>query len=128
MTNADSKDGDRYLSDADLQMIEARIPSLPGRWYLDPLIDRRRAGRPRAWVRADELAVHRVIAIGLERSIGCVFVTVCRNGEDEREALPAKVYRTLEGALASLPMWLNFQADIDNICGANPPASLGSEC
>jgi hypothetical protein len=88
------------LSDTDIEMIGGSVATLPGRWYLDPLIDARRRGKPRAWIRADELADHRVNAIGLERSVGLVFVTICRDDEDEREALPNQVYETLEGAIA----------------------------
>ena len=36
-------------------------------------------------------------AIGIERSVGLVLVTICRDDEDEHEALPNLVYETLEG-------------------------------
>jgi hypothetical protein len=101
------------LSDADIQMIRENVPTLPGKWYLDPLIDRRAHGRPRAWIRADELADHRVDAIGIERSVGLVFVTICREDEDEHEASPNLVYETLEGAIACLRIYLDFRVTVD---------------
>jgi len=87
---------DAVLCDADIAVTREGAATLPGVWYLDPLIDTRRA-RPRAWIRADELADHRVDAICLERSFGLVLITICRDDEDDREALPSLVLRQWRG-------------------------------
>jgi len=93
---------DTYLSDEDIQLIADSSEAFPGRWYLDPLVDCRRPGRPRVWVRADELADHSVEAIGFERAIGLVLVTLCREDEDEREAMPNRVYQSFARANISI--------------------------
>jgi len=104
---------DTYLSDEDIQLIADSSEAFPGRWYLDPLVDCRRPGRPRVWVRADELADHSVEAIGFERAIGLVLVTLCGEDEDEREAMPNRVYQSLEIALACTREYLHFRVNID---------------
>jgi hypothetical protein len=51
------------LSASDIRIIAQGTGTLPGNWHLDPVIDLRRWGKPRVWVRecgfeaADELAV-----------------------------------------------------------------------
>ncbi len=114
-----NESGDAYassdeavLTGADIEMIRQGAAMLPGKWYLDPLIDTRRP-KTRAWIRADEPADHRVDAIGLSRSVGLVFVTICQNDEDEREALPNMAFETLEGALASLRLYLESPVSRD---------------
>jgi hypothetical protein len=104
---------DRLLSDDDIQLIAHSAETFPGHWYLDHLIDCRRPSKPRVWVRANELADHQVDAIGFERAIGLVLVTLCRDGEDEREAIPNQVYQALEIALAGIREYLCFRVSID---------------
>lgn len=101
------------LSDIDIQVIQDSVATLPGEWYLDLQVDERRHCRPRVWIRADELADHRVDAIGIERSAGLVLVTICRDDEDEHGALPNLVYETLEGAIACLRIYLDFRVTVD---------------
>jgi hypothetical protein len=104
---------DTLLSNEDIQLIADGSETFPGRWYIDPLVDCRRPSKPRVWVRADELAEHGVDAIGFERAIGLVLVTLCRDDEDEREAMPNRVYQSLEIALACTREYLHFRVSID---------------
>ncbi len=104
---------DTLLTDDDVRLIALGAATFPGKWYLDPLVDSRRPGKPRAWVRADELADHRVNAIAFERSIGLVLVTLCRDDEDEQTALPNRVYESLETALSCTREDLCFRVSID---------------
>ncbi len=104
---------DRLLSDEDIELIAHGAETFPGQWYLDHLIDCRRPSKPRVWVRANELADHQVDAIGFERAMGLVLVTLCRDSEDEREAVPNRVYESLEVALASVREYLSFRVSID---------------
>ena len=104
---------DTDLSQEDIQLIADGSETFPGRWYLDRLVDHRRPGKPRVWVRADEIADHRVDAIAFERAIGLVLVTMCRDEEDEREAMPNRVYQSLEIALACTREYLSFRVSVD---------------
>lgn len=114
-TNATSSE--TTLTDDDIEVIREGAATLPGKWYLDPLIDCRQA-RPRAWIRADEPAQHRVNAIGLARSVGLVVVTICRGDENEFEALPSLAYQSLRGAIGSLPQYLeSLTADDSGLDG-----------
>ena len=104
---------DTLLTAADVRLIALGAATFPGKWYLDPLVDSRRPSKPRAWVRADELADHRVDAIAFERSIGLVLVTLCRDDEDEQTAAPNRVYESLDTALSCTREYLYFRVSID---------------
>ncbi|HUN40596.1 MAG TPA: hypothetical protein VMU81_09920 [Acetobacteraceae bacterium] len=41
----------KTLTGSDIRVIENEARTLPGRWQVDPVIDLKRPGRPRVWVR-----------------------------------------------------------------------------
>src|ERR1700722_14133327 len=64
------------LSGSDIRIIAQGATTLPGNWYLDPVIDIKRWGKPRAWVRPRGFAMPDMLAVTFERLGAVIWVSV----------------------------------------------------
>jgi hypothetical protein len=60
------------LNAADISMIEQGSYTLPGNWYLDPVVDLTRSRKPRVWIR---WANKPLLKIGFERIGTIIWIT-----------------------------------------------------
>ena len=64
------------LNAADIEVIAQGASTLPGNWYLDPVIDLRRRGKPRVWVRKHGAAASDILAVSFERLGTLIWVSI----------------------------------------------------
>ena len=93
---------DRVLSGSDIRVIDDGVKTLPGNWYLDPVIDLRRPGKPRVWLRSHGVAVSHLPTIAIERIAGLVWVSICDPGASESGMLAGQPFATVGAAFVYL--------------------------
>jgi hypothetical protein len=64
------------LNYADMMIIEWGTLTLPGVWYLDPIVDLKRPGKPRVWVRPRDAGSSWPEAISFERLGQVVWISM----------------------------------------------------
>jgi hypothetical protein len=64
------------LTGSDIRIIEQGARTLPGNWYLDPVVDLRRWGKPRVWVRKKALLDSDMLAVSFERIGTVIWVSI----------------------------------------------------
>jgi hypothetical protein len=64
------------LTGSDIRIIEQGASTLPGNWYLDPVVDLKRWGKPRVWVRKKTLLDSDMLAVSFERIGTVIWVSI----------------------------------------------------
>jgi hypothetical protein len=102
MPNADGHFVDPFaLSKHEIAEITAACKTLPGDWYVDPVIDHRRTGAPRVWVHPTAWNREFRLSFGFSKDDGVFFVAIQLHDNSDHlptEGLP--LGRALQAAVA----------------------------
>jgi hypothetical protein len=96
------------LTGSDIEIIGDAVNTLPGNWYLDPVIDLRRPGKPRVWLRSHAIAAFNLPAISFERIGRLVWVSICDPDTTECGMLTGQPFETIAAAFVYL--WGRLEA------------------
>jgi hypothetical protein len=92
----------QVLSGRDIQAISGGVSELPGDWSVDPIIDMRRPGTPRVWLRSDATTAFKPPAIGFERIGRLVWVSMCDSVLPELGMVTGQPFETIAAAFVYL--------------------------
>jgi hypothetical protein len=101
------------LSGSDIRIIAQGATTLPGNWYLDPVIDMTRWGKPRVWVRKRAFVASDMLAVSFERFGAALWVSVHQPNLDQsgrQEGLP---FDTFPSAFAYL--WVRLESSLTEV-------------
>ena len=103
----------QVLSGRDIQTISGGASDLPGDWRVDPIIDMRRPGTPRVWLRSDATTAFNLPAIGFERIGRLVWVSMCNSVMTEHGMVAGQPFETIAAAFVYLSGRLEAMAAAD---------------
>ena len=92
----------RVLTGRDIQAIGGGVSELPGDWRVDPIIDMRRPGMPRVWLRSVATTAFDLPAIGFERIDRLVWVSMCDSILPEHGMAIGQPFETIAAAFVYL--------------------------
>lgn len=85
----------KTLTASDILVIEKEVKALPGRWHVDPVIDLKRPGKPRVWVR-DIAGI--MPPINFERVGAAIWVSSCDEGQGDPSSAISAAFMTIPAA------------------------------
>jgi hypothetical protein len=105
------------LTGSDIRTIEQGASTLPGNWYLDPVVDLKRWGKPRAWVRKKALLDSDMLAISFERIGTLIWVSIHFPSLDPPGLSDGLPFDTFSAAFAYL--WVRLEARATEMVASN---------
>ena len=91
------------LTGLDILLIEQGAQTLPGNWYLDPVVDLTQPRRPRVWLRS---ADDNLPAISLERIDSIIWVSSLGGNQHGRSVVIGQPFASVPAAFAHLSAML----------------------
>jgi hypothetical protein len=85
----------KTLTASDILVIEKEVKTLPGRWQVDSVIDLKRPGKPRVWVR-DSAGI--MPPINFERVGNAIWVSCCEEGQHDASSAISAAFMTIPAA------------------------------
>jgi hypothetical protein len=101
------------LDGSDMHVIGQGPTTLPGNWYLDPVVDLKRWGKPKMWVRRVGFITAGTLAVSFER-LGASIWVAFYSANLNQDVLPAGLpFDTLPAALVYL--WARLAAELPDV-------------
>lgn len=90
------------LSGSDIQIIAQGATTLPGNWYLDHVIDLRRWGKPRVWIRKRAFPDSDQLSVRFERIGEAIWISVHDPRTSQSDVSDGLPFATLAAAFVYL--------------------------
>jgi hypothetical protein len=115
MKGAATMQRSKTLTASDILVIEKEVKTLPGRWQVDPVIDLKRPGKPRVWVK-DIAGI--MPPINVERVGHAIWVSSCEEGQDDAPSAISAAFMTISAAFVYIGGQLGSASPIRRRGGA----------
>jgi hypothetical protein len=97
------------LSASDIQIIAQGASTLPGNWHLDTVIDLKRWGKPRVWVRERGFEPVDELAVSFERVGSLIWVSILGSRKGQTGMSEGMPFETFSSAFTYL--WARLAAN-----------------